>query len=355
VRQLIAISLVSVLLAAGAAALAAEDRSIEPMAGEELDPATVRAISQGLAFLAAEQSRDGSWGGGYGGGGGSAAVTGICGMAFLAQGNVPGRGRYARNVEKAVEWMLKCNDRTGLIAGPGVSHGCMYGHGFATLFLAEAYGMTNDPELCARLRKRVQAAVRLICQVQLESGGWWYQPSKVAGRTSDISVTICETMALRAARTAGINVPQKTIDKAVDCVKRAAQSDGGFAYQVPEKGRAGGGSAFPRSAAGVCILFGLGEYNAPETEKGVKYLFKHLRSGGFRTGHYFYGNYYAAQAMYQAGGEYWEKWWPKIRKELLEKQQADGHWAGGAGTAYGTGMACIILSIPYRYLPILQR
>ncbi|MHC4914035.1 MAG: prenyltransferase/squalene oxidase repeat-containing protein [Planctomycetota bacterium] len=208
------------------AAEAPADRAVEPMADGELDPAAIRAVGKGLAFLAGTQNRDGGWN--YRSGGSNAAITGICGMAFLAHGNVPGRGRYARNVERAVEWMLKCGDKSGLLVGPDISHGCMYGHGFATLFLAEAYGMCNDPELGRRIKRKLRDAVRLICQVQLESGGWWYQPSRMAGRTSDISVTICQTMALRAARTAGINVPQKTIDKAVDCVKRGAQGDGGF-------------------------------------------------------------------------------------------------------------------------------
>jgi len=348
-------ALTALLFCAAPAAAAQPRRTTEPVAGNELSPATVRAIRKGLAYLARQQNRDGSFSGGYGGASGSAAITGICGTAFLAQGNVPGRGKYARNVEKALDWMLKCGDKTGILHGPQVSHGSMYGHGFATLFLAEAYGMTANPALAKRIRKKLQRAVRLICQVQLNSGGWWYQPSRIPGRTSDISVTICQTMALRAARTAGINVPQKVIDKAVDCVKRAAQSDGGFAYQIPEKVRARGGSAFPRSAAGVCILYGLGQYNAKETKAGVKYLMKHLAGGRYRTGHYYYGNYYATQAMYQAGGKHWEKWWPAIRKDLLGKQGSDGSWGGGAGNSYGTGMSCIILCVPYRYLPILQR
>jgi len=328
----------------------------EPRSANELTPATVRAIRKGLEYLASSQSRDGSWSGGYGGGSaGSAAITGICGMAFLAQGNVPGRGKYARNVEQAVNWLLKCGDKTGMLHGPQVSHGSMYGHGFATLFLAEVYGMNTDPVLGKRIRRKLHKAVRLICQVQLESGGWWYQPSRIPGRTSDISVTICQTMALRAARATGINVPQKTIDKAVDCVKRAAQGDGGFAYQVPERAKARGSSAFPRSAAGVCILYGLGQHKSRETKAGGKYLLKHIEGGRNRTGHYYYGNYYAAQAMYQAGGRYWEKAWPRIRKDVLSKQGANGAFGGGAGNNYGTGMACIILCIPYRYLPILQR
>jgi hypothetical protein len=30
--------------------------------------------------------------------------------------------------------------------------------------------------------------------------------------------------------------------------------------------------------------------------------------------HYFYGNYYAVQAMFLAGGDYWAKWYPAIRE-----------------------------------------
>jgi len=355
--------LIAMLAAPHGAARAGEpakDRSAEPLSGEELTPEVVAAVGRGLDYLVKNQDRDGGFGGGAGGMGGSAnaAVTGVCGMAFLAQGNVPKRGKYAKNVEKVVEWMLKCGDsRTGLLHGPQVSHGVMYEHGFAALFLAEAYGMTGDE----KIKKRLQSAVRLIAQVQLDSGGWWYQPDKNPGQTSDISVTICQTMALRAARNVGINVPQKTVDRAIDCVKRASQPDGGFAYQVPNPpAQAGGGSAFPRSAAGLCILYGLGQYEAKETKAGLKYLMKALpgaegqQHGGFGS-FYFYGNYYGTQAMYQAGGDYWAKWWPAIRKDLLKKQAADGSWSGEGGQVYGTAMACVILCIPYNYLPILQR
>ncbi len=349
-RRFAGLALAAVLtLAAALPAGAGEDRSDEPLTGEELTPEVIAAVGRGLDYLARNQDRDGSFGGGGGPGGANAAVTGICGMAFLAQGNVPGRGKYAKNVEKVVDWMLKCGDqRTGLLHGPQTSHGVMYEHGFATLFLAEAYGMTQDD----KIKRRLQNAIRLIAQTQLESGGWWYQPDRSPGKTSDISVTICQTMALRAARNVGVNVPQKTVDKAVDCVKRAAQADGGFAYQVPNPpAKAGGGSAPPRSAAGLCILYGLGEYNAKETKEGLKYLDK---IGPQQMG-MFYGTYYGTQAMYQAGGKYWTKWWTGISKDLVKKQQADGSWTGDGYGTYGTGMGCIILCVPYNYLPILQR
>ena len=49
--------------------------------------------------------------------------------------------------------------RSGFIAVAAQStHGPMYSHGFGTLFLAEAYGMTHRPEI----REKLQKAVRLI-------------------------------------------------------------------------------------------------------------------------------------------------------------------------------------------------
>ena len=61
------------------------------------------------------------------------------------------------------------------------------------------------------------------------------------------------------------------------------------------------------------------------------------------------------QAMYLAGDPYWSKWYPAIRDELVAKQQAQGAWYDSVSPEYGTAMACIILQVPNRYLPIFQR
>jgi hypothetical protein len=71
--------------------------------------------------------------------------------------------------------------------------------------------------------------------------------------------------------------------------------------------------------------------------------------------HYFYGHYYATQAMWAAGGDYWKEWYPSIREELVGRQLAEGCWADGICVHYATAMACIILQVPNNYLPILQR
>jgi hypothetical protein len=221
----------------------------------------------------------------------------------------------------------------------------MYGHGFATLFLAECYGMT----MRADIREKLSKAVQLIVNTQNNEGGWRYQPVR---HDADISVTICQVMALRAARNAGLFVPRETVDRCTDYVKRSQNGDGGFMYMIQ-----GGQSAFPRSAAGVVALYSAGIYEGPEVEKGLAYLMGYLpQANEFnRESHYFYGHYYAVQAMWHAGGEHWSKWYPAVRDALVARQAEDGSWSDAICVEYGTAMACIVLQMPNNYLPIFQR
>ena len=159
-----------------------------------------------------------------------------------------------------------------------------------------------------------------------------------------------------AARNAGIYVPKDTIERCTEYVKRSQNNDGGFMYML----QAGGGqSAFPRSAAGVVALYMAGIYEGDEIKHGLEYLMQHLPQGGggaSRESHYFYGQYYAAQAMWHAGGDYWRRWYPAIRDELIARQRPqDGAWSDSICHEYGTAMACIILQLPNNFLPIIQR
>jgi hypothetical protein len=225
----------------------------------------------------------------------------------------------------------------------------MYGHGFATLFLGEIYGMNpND----SRVRDALVRAIDLILNSQNDEGGWRYNPVPY---DADVSVTICQVMAMRSARNAGIKIPKDTIDRAVRYVRDCQNADGGFRYM-----RQPGSSAWPRAAAGVASLFYAGVYEDDSIERGLEYLSSNsmiANTGGPQMqAHYFYGQYYATQAMYLAGGDRWEQWWSRVRDELIAMQSDDGSWIDHqAGESYATAMALIVLQMPNRYLPIFQR
>ncbi len=320
------------------------DADPERSGGEMITPEAERAIGKGLAFLAERQREDGSLGsGGYAR---NTAVCGLAGLAFMSGGSTPMGGPDALEVSRCVDFLLANTSDDGFITVAGsASHGPMYGHGFATMFLAEVYGVTMQPDL----REKLAKAVALIVRTQNKDGGWRYQPQPTE---ADISVTVCQIMALRAARNAGLHVPNETIDACIEYVRRSQNGDGGFMYMVQ-----GGTSAFPRSAAGIVALYSAGIYEGPEIERGLHYVMDFLPRGGAasRESHYFYGHYYAVQAMWHAGGDYWAKWFPAIRDELLLRQQETGAWADAICTEYGTAMATIILQMPNNYLPIFQR
>jgi hypothetical protein len=280
-------------------------------------PETQKAIDKGLLYLKNHINPDGS----FGTEGrlqlqGNVAITSLAALAFMSAGNQPNRGPYGGIVTRALRYVLDQSGSDGAKEGylntpGGKAHGPMYGHGFGTLFL-----------------------------------------------DADISVTVCQIMALRSARNAGIDVPVENRNKCIEYVKKCQDATKGtFKYMIKEPGNQT--PPFARTAAGVAALNSAGIYKGEEVEKGLKYLMSQIPGGGALKPDsflYFYGHYYAAQVMWTARGEYWQKWFPAIRDELITLQSpTDGSWSDPVCQHYGTAMACIILQIPNNYLPILQK
>ena len=77
------------------------------------------AIQRGLEWLARNQANDGSWRNSGGYGSYPAAMTGLAGMAFIASGSTPTRGKHYQPVREAVDFVLKHADpNTGVISVP---------------------------------------------------------------------------------------------------------------------------------------------------------------------------------------------------------------------------------------------
>lgn len=318
------------------------------------------AIDRGLAFLNRSQSNDGSYGDGSGP---NAAITGLAALALMSGGHHPGRGQYGRSVSRAMDHLVNralANSPVGYLnsGDGGFGHGGgMYQHGFATLFLSEVYGTLPDAGRLKRLREAFEKAIRLIIDSQNKLGGWRYDPRP---SEADVSVTVAQLMALRAARNAGLFVPKSTVDAAVTYIKSCQLQDGGFCYI---RGQEQLGSAFARSAAAIVGLFSAGIYEGPAIDRGMKYLMRFIPNGRgtrdfFTERYFYYAHYYAALAMWTAGGNYWNEWFPAIRDELLNRlrQGNQGNWSDQShGPSYATAMACIILQLPNNYLPILQK
>ncbi len=310
-----------------------------------IDLAAENAIERGLNWLARSQNADGSFGGDRQLSG-NVAVCALAGLAFLCEGSTPDRGPYATEITRCTDFILRHQSDSGLINNPDFSsNGPMYGHGFAMLLLAEVQGMSPRYQL----RSNLERAVALLVDTQNDEGGWRYQPVK---SEADVSVTVCQMMALRAAKNAGIYVPAETVDRCLDYVKRAQNPDGGFSYRLQGARE----SEFPRSAAAVVALQSAGIYEGPEIDAAIAYLLQFRPAPNqVQSTYFYYGHYYAVQAMWQEGGEPWQRWFPAIRNGLVELQRSEGAWTSRYSPEYSTAMALIVLQIPNNVLPIFQR
>lgn len=316
-----------------------------------IDPETQAVVDAALGWLVAQQEPSGAWGKGapgreqYRG-----AMTSYTLIALMAGGNLPGQGPHGRAVDRGVDYLLSIVLPDGQIRTDNQRH-YMYSHGITTLVLAEVYGETGNPEI----RPKLERMVEVILKAQAANGGWRYTPRP---QGADISVTVVQVVALRAARNSGVAVPESVFERAKDYIRSCRIGEtGGFAYQA-----GGDRPGFARSAAAIYSMQVLGAYDEPFILAASDYCFDTFGQGAW----FAYGNYYAAPAHYLMGGERWRRWYDLVRGDLLGRvnRQGDDAWWGNVGVGVGradngpiylTAVYATILAMPLNYLPLYQR
>src|SRR5262245_44344995 len=208
----------------------------------DLVPRDVREMyDRGLQYLANSQTEAGNWNGGDVGPGG----TGLGLMVFLASGEDPNFGLYSNHVRRALRSIISSQDgATGFL---GQS---MYHHGFGMLGLAEAYGAVDERNLWPdrKSQRSVGQALELAVRAAITSqkknsqGAWRYSPNST---DADTSVSGAVLVGLLAARNAGIEVPDESIEKAITYYTKMTSPSGQVGYS-------GGFGGFDESPAHIC-------------------------------------------------------------------------------------------------------
>jgi len=291
------------------------------------------SVERGLSWLVSQQRADGSWSE-------NPALNALPMLAMLAAGRTPGVKPYTSPLDRGLRFILTQATPEGAFTGHG---GRMYGHGITTWLLAETCGMTRDDRF---IRPALQRSVRVILQAQavekgtLHEGGWRYEPSST---DSDLSVSVWQITALKAASAAGIVVPRAALERAGRYLKRCEHPSGGFGYQP------GGIPNHSRTAAAVVALRLSGWWKDPAIGRAQRWLEKNpLRW----ESDYFY---HAVAHLAHAG----VPWDPAL---LLNHQERDGSWPAApnahgetkAGPLYTTSMAVLALTAEWHYLPALM-
>jgi hypothetical protein len=346
-----------------------------PALGKDEPPTTSRqharrkkSIHAGLAYLARQQMRDGSFGRTESG---AIGVTSLCLLSFLAAGHQENRGKYGELLHRGVSYLLQHSERpsrkssafgdsgkpVGYIHRPGDSDSHMHGHGYATQVLILAYGTGRTGTARAReLKRKIRHAVRVIEESQTVTGGWGYEPSNRTFHEGSVTVTVVQ--ALRLARDAGFLVDKGVVKQGLKYLHQSQVANGSFSYSVVDVHR----TSAALTAAALTALYGFAEYYSKTIEKGLQYLEESHRRA-LHEAWLFYGNYYTAQAFHQAGERHWRLWNRTMVPFILEIQHPEGYWDDRQlassprtfGRAYATAFSCLALSVSDGYLPLFQR
>jgi len=337
----------------------------------EITPASEKAADRGLEWLAKNQGSAGNWGCHHLG------LVSMGALAFMSAGHMPDRGKYGSNVRRALEFVVINAKPSGLL-NISTQNRDMYNHGLSVFVLSQAYGMARDRRIGSALDK----GIRLILDVQCEDGGWAYEAIRKS-RGHDLSLTVMQAKAMRAAMDMGLEIPPDRVEMAiqyiVDRYRNYGSSDGLRYGNDPLSGCPGaftyngGKSSTAMAAAGAVCLQEFGKYDDFRIQRSMNRVVEDIdeRIGDkLNQGQIPFDAYamtYVAQALYQVGGKRWREGYPKIRDAIVKMQctesgreafgswGANGHIGGKEGQLHGTSVAVFSLSIPNRFLPILQK
>ena len=349
---------------------------------QEVDQAVERAI----VWLVSQQKPDGSFPSNQYG---QPGATGLCVMAFLSQGHLPGEGKYGDQLSRALDYIISCQKRSGILSAKApntkrisraiehqIGFTSVYNHAISGLVLSECYAMAG-PEQNEKIEPVIEKALEATCQLhdfrkfnKSDEGGWRYMHTR-SDVDADLSITGWQLMFLRSAKNAGFDVEKSRIDRAVKYVRRCFLKDRGtFAYKAGAiyRDRVSRGVA----GSGILALAHSGLHDTPEAKSAGDWVLKsgfqsHNEIGKIKDiyakgDRYYYGLLTCSPAMYQLGGRYWREFFPPAARVLLDNQKADGSWHheeihgdGKYGNAYTTAIGVIALTPTNQLLPIFQR
>jgi hypothetical protein len=308
-----------------------------------------KAVGRGLAWLASQQKKDGS----FTDQGPRIAITSLGLLSFLSAGETPGAGKYGSVVRSSIDYLVQQAPPDGYFGKLDGSR--MYGHAIATLALAEAWGVEQTDSRRARIRDVLKNAGKVIVEAQRVNkpaefdGGWRYEPQAA---DSDLSLSGWNLLALQACQQDGLEIPGDSVSQAMAFIVKCHRKEGGFGYQP--------GGEITAGSTGVAVLC-LYLWNTGGSEvraDGLKYLKEHPVDD--QTRFPYYAMYYIVHAAVQSEDDTIRSSSNQALERLIKMQLPDGSWPQSKsgeepGVFYATPMAILTLEAPYRLLPVYQQ
>lgn len=214
--------------------------SIEPPTAQEVE----KSIRRGVEFLLKKQFKDGSWGSAnitrpgdiYAPVPGShhafkAAVTSMCISALIETGGDD--AEVAKSIDRAEAWLFTHLPKVRR-AEPGALYN-VWTHIYSIQALTKLLGRKpGDADRQRQIRELIEGQVGMLKRYETVDGGWfYYEMNGVAKQPSGPTVcfvTAAGLVALHDAKLAGIELPQKMVDRAKASILRQRKPDFSVLY-----------------------------------------------------------------------------------------------------------------------------
>lgn len=308
-----------------------------------------RAVERGLAFLRAQTGPDGALGEQQ-----RTALTALALLAHVANGVTPTDPVAGPWAQRALERVLAGQDLDGYFGRLDGSR--MYGHGIATLLLAEIAGSLGDEPRERRVREALVRAVDVIVRAQrvakepASRGGWRYNPTDA---NADLSLSGWQLLALHACRQIGMPVPEESLRDGAAFVRTLLGEQGRVGYTARGEDR-------PALRGLALLVLALDQGPTSVVPPEIPPIAKRIAEDPipWQGSFFFYRIYYEAVGLCRAAPATWAAYLPRMEKLLLDHQAADGSWPappgdeeGAYGLIYTTSMALLALSVERHLLP----
>jgi len=312
------------------------------------------AVDRALKFLASAQNEKGYWTPEVRGPSAAEpeAVTAAVLLAFLTEGNTHKSGKFYKVVSAGLQW-LKSRQRDDGYIGSGKLPSRRFSHALATLYLAELYGTTRDPDVKAILRKAVEFALK----IRTPGKGW---KRSDADASDDTMLTAWMLLALSAARRyeptllnwSGYENALRVFDERID-------SRGRLGYRKPKQGVVERTSLefqemlIRTAAAAFARLITTGDFTNLNLKKSVNFIDTVKPRKDDRNHLYWF---FATHLMWYQGSRFRLFWAPTMRA-LLDLQITEGKFAGSwdasvawsgfrGGRLFDTALSVLTLNTP---------
>jgi len=331
------------------------------------------SVVEALRWLKKAQNKDGSWGEKQ-----RVGISSLAILAYLGHCETASSEEFGETVLNGLTYLvdkgIKQNGRLG--DDLKYNHWC-YEHGIGVYALSEAYTLCvkSFGENIPQLDTAVKLSGQFLINNQHKSGGWDYGYSTDGSRGGDTSIAAWHLQALKAMKHTGIEFKglNRSSRDGLEYIKVHQVSSGAIAYNKTKVHDDGTTLA----AAGALCFQMWGKSSNQVARKACKFIDRNMKFDWNGVDSDIYGHYYAAQAMINYGGDYWERYNKLFRDQVLNNQVMEGSDKGmfknvgtklpkGAsinakgdrfrdnnmnGKVYRTALATLMLEVYYRFLP----